>query len=190
MIVITSPNSAKYEATVTYDLRTQKMFVSPKEVSRLNAYGRQPECVAKEHPHLRAYCFCSNQWAVDELWLRSSKAAVRWLVKWQTIDNINWSLSALLMHFSVILVDKWRRTRNGRTFLFLFVDISSISKTKCLLLVQLAAVLTSALIHCDVILHLLRIPIFRVHLWICVFSACFFPHQIKSISHYINEALE
>lgn len=59
--IVTTPNSAKYEATVTYDLRTLKMFVNPKEVSRLNAYGLQPKCVAKDHPHLRAFCFCSRR---------------------------------------------------------------------------------------------------------------------------------
>ena len=30
------------------------------EISRVNLYGDQPQCIAKEYPHLRSYCICKG----------------------------------------------------------------------------------------------------------------------------------
>ena len=53
----TSPNNAIYEATVKYHLG---WFIVNKSVSRLNMYGDEPRCIAKELPHLRKFCFCNS----------------------------------------------------------------------------------------------------------------------------------
>ena len=29
-------------------------------ISRLNRYGNQPQCIAKQYPHLRSYCWCKG----------------------------------------------------------------------------------------------------------------------------------
>ena len=52
----TSPNSGIYEATVKYH---RGWFIASKSVSRVNKYGQQPRCIAKELPHLRKFCFCT-----------------------------------------------------------------------------------------------------------------------------------
>ena len=50
--LMTSPNNGLYEMTI--DSKSGKL----KQISRLNAYKGQADCVKKEHPHLRAYCYC------------------------------------------------------------------------------------------------------------------------------------
>lgn len=51
----TSPSDAIYEVNVRY---LYGQFVVKKGVSRINAYGDQPKCIADTHPHLRKYCYC------------------------------------------------------------------------------------------------------------------------------------
>ncbi|XP_028399834.1 uncharacterized protein LOC114523171 [Dendronephthya gigantea] len=51
----TSPNNGIYEATVRYHLG---WFIVSKDVSRVNQYGQQPECIARQLPHLRKFCLC------------------------------------------------------------------------------------------------------------------------------------
>ena len=51
----TSPNNGTYEATVRYH---KKWFIVSKGISRVNKYGNQPECIARDLPHLRKYCMC------------------------------------------------------------------------------------------------------------------------------------
>ena len=53
----TNPNNGVYEATVKYHLG---WFIVSKSVSRLNMYGEEPKCVAKQLPHLRKFCFCTT----------------------------------------------------------------------------------------------------------------------------------
>jgi hypothetical protein len=54
----TSPNNGIYEATVRYH---KKWFIVSKGISRVNKYGSQPECIARDLPHLRKYCMCKNK---------------------------------------------------------------------------------------------------------------------------------
>ena len=54
----TSPSGAVYEANVDY---IYGKFVVGKGVSRINAYGDQPKCVADLFPHLRKYCYCKER---------------------------------------------------------------------------------------------------------------------------------
>ena len=51
------PSNALFEATADVNLRTRKVTVND-NVSRLNMYGDQPKCVAKELPYLRSFCYC------------------------------------------------------------------------------------------------------------------------------------
>ena len=57
----TMPGSGQFEATVKYFIEDRKFVISPSDISRINKYGSAPDCVAKNHPHARAYCYCKNQ---------------------------------------------------------------------------------------------------------------------------------
>lgn len=54
-----SPSNGIYETSVVFDENVQEVTVS-KEISRLNLYGKQPDCVAKQFPFLRKFCFCKT----------------------------------------------------------------------------------------------------------------------------------
>jgi hypothetical protein len=51
----TLPNNGIFEASVTY---VEGQFRVRGGVSRINAYGDQPKCIATTLPHLRKYCLC------------------------------------------------------------------------------------------------------------------------------------
>ena len=51
----TSPNNGIYEVTVAFVKGT---FSVKGGISRINAYGDQPKCIADSLPHLRKYCLC------------------------------------------------------------------------------------------------------------------------------------
>jgi hypothetical protein len=53
----TSPNNGTYEATVRYH---KSWFIVSKGISRINKYGNQPECIARQLPHLRKFCMCKE----------------------------------------------------------------------------------------------------------------------------------
>ena len=59
----TSPNNGIYEATVRY---YKQWFIVSKAISRLNKYGNEPDCIEKELPHLRKFCFCKNTNAFED----------------------------------------------------------------------------------------------------------------------------
>ena len=56
------PSGGEYEVTADcsyneiYGNRTLQQF----EISRTNLYGNQPDCISKQYPHLRKYCFCKK----------------------------------------------------------------------------------------------------------------------------------
>lgn len=54
------PSRGVYEATVEYLHDTRTIRVIP-DISRVNQYGSQPNCIAKKYPHLRKYCFCMKK---------------------------------------------------------------------------------------------------------------------------------
>jgi len=56
VIFVVEPSLGEYEASAEYNLRTGKL--SGGSISRINLYGDQPKCIAREFPHLRKYCFC------------------------------------------------------------------------------------------------------------------------------------
>ena len=53
----TSPNDGIYEMSV--QMSGGKLQFNERTISRTNAYGDQPKCVADKMPHLRKYCFCA-----------------------------------------------------------------------------------------------------------------------------------
>ena len=59
--VTTKPSMALYESTVKHLISENTYIVNDKEISRVNAYGDQPHCVAAELPILRPYCYCKIQ---------------------------------------------------------------------------------------------------------------------------------
>lgn len=54
-----SPSNALFEATADVNLKTNKVTVND-NISRLNMYGDQPNCVAKGLPYLRPFCYCKK----------------------------------------------------------------------------------------------------------------------------------
>ena len=50
-----SPSDVEFEVNVK--VKGDRIYVDP-NISRINMYGNQPECIAKIYPHLRNYCFC------------------------------------------------------------------------------------------------------------------------------------
>jgi len=52
-----TPGNGVFEATVKVE--NNEIFAHP-EISRLNRYGTQPECIQKEYPSLRKFCYCTK----------------------------------------------------------------------------------------------------------------------------------
>ena len=55
LVLRVSPSDGDYEVNV--EVKDDKIDVDP-NISRINMYGSQPECIAKTHPHMRKYCLC------------------------------------------------------------------------------------------------------------------------------------
>lgn len=54
----TKPNGAIYEATTQYTHQTDSLSTDHTHISRLNAYGSAADCIVRNYPHLRKFCFC------------------------------------------------------------------------------------------------------------------------------------
>ena len=57
LVFSVKPSNGMFEVTVK--IKDGAVEVDP-NISRINAYGSQPDCIAKEYPHLRKYCYCKN----------------------------------------------------------------------------------------------------------------------------------
>ena len=55
LVLKVSPSDGEYEVNVI--VKGDEIDVDP-NISRINRYGNQPECIAKTYPHMRKYCFC------------------------------------------------------------------------------------------------------------------------------------
>lgn len=53
----TKPNMAVYESTVKF---VEGRFVILGEISRVNRYGTQSQCITNTHPYLRKFCLCRH----------------------------------------------------------------------------------------------------------------------------------
>lgn len=56
--IVMSPKDAAFESTITYVRHLDEFLISEQLISRVNAYGQEPKCVMKTHPHLNKYCYC------------------------------------------------------------------------------------------------------------------------------------
>ena len=54
----TNPPAYEAEAEVVVNADGSVSVNIDPEISRVNLYGDQPQCIAKEYPHLRSYCIC------------------------------------------------------------------------------------------------------------------------------------
>lgn len=57
LLVETLPGGALFEVTVQL---LDGKFLYGNEISRINKYGDQPNCIAKKRPYLRKFCFCTE----------------------------------------------------------------------------------------------------------------------------------
>ncbi|XP_026318233.1 uncharacterized protein LOC113228982 [Hyposmocoma kahamanoa] len=56
--VVMSPGHAIFEGTVMFLRNRDQFLVSEYDISRVNAYGDEPRCIVKTHPHLSKFCYC------------------------------------------------------------------------------------------------------------------------------------
>ncbi|XP_017480222.1 PREDICTED: uncharacterized protein LOC108369597 isoform X2 [Rhagoletis zephyria] len=56
--IVVAPGQSLFEASVAYDLNTFEMHTKATEISRINKYGDQANCIYERNPELRKYCFC------------------------------------------------------------------------------------------------------------------------------------
>jgi len=56
--LVTSPNNGFYEASVRIAHGVPKI---KGDISRIDAYGNQPDCIAQTYVHLRKFCYCKVQ---------------------------------------------------------------------------------------------------------------------------------
>lgn len=52
------PSQGLYEASVKHKKLSSTFHVKETEISRVNLYGDQPDCVQDKLPNLRKYCYC------------------------------------------------------------------------------------------------------------------------------------
>lgn len=52
------PGDSIFEASLTHNLFTDQFIVKITDVSRINLYGKQANCIMKKNPDLRKFCYC------------------------------------------------------------------------------------------------------------------------------------
>ncbi|XP_053961211.1 uncharacterized protein LOC128865167 [Anastrepha ludens] len=58
--IMVSPGESLFEASVTYELNTFQMHTKATDISRVNKYGDQANCIYELNPELRKYCYCRS----------------------------------------------------------------------------------------------------------------------------------
>lgn len=56
--VIVQPGHSIFEASLKYNLQTDRFSVNISDVSRINKYGNQARCIYDKNPDLRQFCYC------------------------------------------------------------------------------------------------------------------------------------
>ncbi|XP_025079252.1 LOW QUALITY PROTEIN: uncharacterized protein LOC112555193 [Pomacea canaliculata] len=60
---ISQPGNGHFEVTCTLDTTTGNFFVASTDISRINKYGNDANCIKNRYPHLRPFCYCkSGSW--------------------------------------------------------------------------------------------------------------------------------
>lgn len=58
--LITSPSQAIYESSVLFDFVNNIFRVKISDISRINMYGSQANCIYDKNPELRKFCYCKQ----------------------------------------------------------------------------------------------------------------------------------
>ncbi|XP_055612685.1 uncharacterized protein LOC129759308 [Uranotaenia lowii] len=59
--IVTIPGKAIYEGSVLHDIAKNQYRVKLSDISRINKYGSQANCIYEKDPEMRKYCYCKNQ---------------------------------------------------------------------------------------------------------------------------------
>lgn len=59
VMIVMSPGYALFEATIAYLRRFESFVMSEGDISRVNAYGVEPNCIVNTLPHLVKFCYCT-----------------------------------------------------------------------------------------------------------------------------------
>ena len=60
-----TPGKGMFEATLKYDTQ---FIVRKNDISRIDAYGSQSQCILQSNPSLLRYCYCSTPWWFGGVW--------------------------------------------------------------------------------------------------------------------------
>lgn len=63
--IVVKPGKSIFEASVLHDLKQNAFRVKMSDVSRVNKYGAQADCIMDSDPELRKYCYCNQQNHID-----------------------------------------------------------------------------------------------------------------------------
>lgn len=58
--LVTVPGKAIYEGSVVHDLGNNQFRVKLSDISRINKYGTQANCIYDKDPEVRKYCYCKK----------------------------------------------------------------------------------------------------------------------------------
>lgn len=58
--ILVSPGNSLFEASVSYNVENRKMHTKLSQISRVNIYGSQANCIYERNPELRKYCYCKQ----------------------------------------------------------------------------------------------------------------------------------
>ncbi|XP_055635031.1 uncharacterized protein LOC129774949 [Toxorhynchites rutilus septentrionalis] len=58
--LITNPGKAIYEGSVLHDLNSNQYRIKLSDISRINKYGSQANCIYDKDPEMRKYCYCKH----------------------------------------------------------------------------------------------------------------------------------
>ena len=56
----TLPGDGHFEASLQYNIDEKQFSIKEKDISRINKYGSQANCVYKDHAEIRKYCYCKT----------------------------------------------------------------------------------------------------------------------------------
>ncbi|XP_037041406.1 uncharacterized protein LOC119078066 isoform X2 [Bradysia coprophila] len=59
--IVVKPGKSIFEASVLHDLNENVFRVKMSDISRVNKYGSQAECILDTDPELRKYCYCKER---------------------------------------------------------------------------------------------------------------------------------
>uniref|UniRef100_A0A1A9X438 DUF229 domain-containing protein n=1 Tax=Glossina brevipalpis TaxID=37001 RepID=A0A1A9X438_9MUSC len=59
--IVVTPGDSLFEASVSHNLNSLAMQSKLSDISRVNKYGSQANCIYERNPELRKYCYCKKQ---------------------------------------------------------------------------------------------------------------------------------